>query len=49
MVTTLFSESLLQEREIHKLGSDGTVTVDVRVLAATNVHLEQYVKYKKFR
>lgn len=39
----------LQEREIHKLGSDRTVTVDVRVLAATNVHLEQYVKYKKFR
>lgn len=39
----------LQEREIHKLGSDRTFTVDVRVLAATNVHLEQYVKYKKFR
>lgn len=39
----------LQEREIHKLGSNGTVTVDVRVVAATNVHLEQFVKYKKFR
>lgn len=39
----------LQEREIHKLGSDSTATVDVRVIAATNVHLEQYVKYKKFR
>jgi transcriptional regulator with PAS, ATPase and Fis domain len=39
----------LQEREIHKLGCDSMVTVDVRVIAATNVHLEQYVKYKKFR
>ncbi|MGB9803049.1 sigma-54 interaction domain-containing protein [Desulfofundulus sp.] len=39
----------LQEREIQKLGSTRTILVDVRVIAATNVNLEQLVKYKKFR
>ncbi|SHJ71926.1 regulatory protein, Fis family [Desulfofundulus thermosubterraneus DSM 16057] len=39
----------LQEREIQKLGSRRTIFVDVRVVAATNVNLEQMVKHKKFR
>lgn len=39
----------LQEREIQKLGSRRTIFVDVRIVAATNVNLEQMVKYKKFR
>ncbi|MCL6638160.1 MAG: sigma 54-interacting transcriptional regulator [Firmicutes bacterium] len=38
----------LQDREIQKLGGK-PFAVDVRVVAATNVHLEQYVKYHKFR
>lgn len=39
----------IQERELQKLGSTKTRIVDVRVVAATNVNLEQMVKYKKFR
>lgn len=39
----------IQNKEIQKLGSNETVTVDVRIVAATNVNLEQLVKYKKFR
>ena len=40
---------VLQEREFTALGSTETVKVDVRVLAATNVDLEQLVKEAKFR
>ena len=40
---------VLQEREFIPLGSTETVKVDVRVLAATNVDLEQLVKEGKFR
>ena len=40
---------VLQEREFLPLGSTETVKVDVRVLAATNVELEQLVKEGKFR
>ena len=40
---------VLQEREFIPLGSTETVKVDVRVLAATNVDLEQLVKEAKFR
>ena len=39
----------LQLGEIQPVGSDETITVDVRVLAATNRELEMEVKNKKFR
>ncbi len=39
----------IQDREIQKLGSEETLISDVRIVAATNVNLEQLVKYKKFR
>jgi DNA-binding NtrC family response regulator len=40
---------VLQEREFLPLGSTESVKVDVRVLAATNVNLEQLVREGKFR
>ena len=40
---------VLQEREFLPLGSTETVRVDVRILAATNVDLEQLVREGKFR
>ncbi len=39
----------IQDREIQKLGSGETFISDVRIVVATNVNLEQLVKYKKFR
>lgn len=39
----------IQDREIQKLGSGETFISDVRIVAATNVNLDQLVKYKKFR
>ncbi|MFZ5632516.1 MAG: sigma-54 interaction domain-containing protein [Bacillota bacterium] len=39
----------IQDREIQKLGGGKTIISDVRVVVATNVNLEQLVKYKKFR
>lgn len=40
---------VLQEREIQRLGSSETIAVDVRVLAASNVDLQQKVAEGKFR
>ncbi len=40
---------VLQEREFLALGSTETIKVDVRVLAATNVDLEQLAQEGKFR
>ena len=40
---------VLQEQEFERLGSSETVRVDVRVIAATNVHLEQAVQERRFR
>ncbi|MGH9783201.1 MAG: sigma-54-dependent transcriptional regulator, partial [Terriglobia bacterium] len=40
---------VLQEREFLPLGSTETIKADVRVLAATNVDLEQLVREGKFR
>ncbi|MFZ5648606.1 MAG: sigma-54 interaction domain-containing protein [Bacillota bacterium] len=39
----------IQDREIQKLGRGETIVSDVRIVAATNVNLEQMVKYRKFR
>ena len=40
---------VIQEREIQRVGSDETLSVDVRILAATNRDLEEEVKNDKFR
>jgi len=40
---------VLQEREIDKVGGEGTIPVDVRVIAATNQDLWALVEQKKFR
>jgi two-component system response regulator HydG len=40
---------VIQEREIQRVGSDNTVKVDVRILAATNRNLEDDVTDGKFR
>jgi two-component system response regulator HydG len=39
----------IQEREIQRLGSDKTLQVDVRIIAATNRNLEDEVKQGQFR
>ena len=39
----------LQEREFERLGSSRTIRVDVRIIAATNQHLEQMVSDRQFR
>lgn len=40
---------VLQEKEIRRVGSNKTVSVDARVLAATNIPLETLIKEDKFR
>ena len=40
---------VLQEQEFERLGSSRTITVDVRVVAATNADLAELVADKKFR
>jgi DNA-binding NtrC family response regulator len=40
---------VLQEREIQRIGSSETISVDVRVIAATNADLQQKVEEGKFR
>ena len=40
---------VLQEREIERVGSSHSIAVDVRVLAATNRHLEGAVEHGTFR
>lgn len=40
---------VLQEKEIVPLGSGQTKNIDVRIVAATNVNLEELIKYNKFR
>ncbi|HQR38618.1 MAG TPA: sigma 54-interacting transcriptional regulator [Blastocatellia bacterium] len=39
----------LQEHEIQPLGEDRPITVDVRVIAATNRNLEEFVAERRFR
>lgn len=40
---------VLQERELERLGSNRTIKIDVRIVAATNRDLEQLVQERKFR
>ncbi len=40
---------VLQEREFQRIGSSATVTVDVRIVAATNANLEERIRQGKFR
>jgi len=40
---------VLQEREIQRLGSSDSIKVDVRVIAATNVELQERIRQGKFR
>ena len=40
---------VIQEKEIQPLGSNKTIKVDVRILAATNVDLKEKIKLKEFR
>jgi len=40
---------VLQEREFERLGSSRTIRTDVRLIAATNVHLPRMVAEKRFR
>ena len=40
---------VLQERELQRVGSSETVKVDARILAASNINLEQAVAQKRFR
>ncbi|MBQ4132751.1 MAG: sigma-54-dependent Fis family transcriptional regulator [Desulfovibrionaceae bacterium] len=39
----------IQEREVHPLGRDSPVSVDVRLIAATNRNLEEEVRAGRFR
>ena len=39
----------LQEREIRRVGATKSMPVDVRIIAATNLHLAEEVKAKRFR
>jgi len=40
---------VLQEREFERVGGNQTIKVDVRVIAATNRDLEEFMKAEKFR
>src|SRR5262249_30109337 len=40
---------VLQEQEFERLGSTGTIRVDVRVVAATNLNLLEMVRERRFR
>jgi DNA-binding NtrC family response regulator len=40
---------VLQEQQFERIGSDRTITVDVRVIAATNKDLAKYITDKSFR
>ncbi len=40
---------VLQEHELRPVGGTGSRKVDVRVIAATNVDLEEMVRQQKFR
>ncbi|MEQ1655654.1 MAG: sigma-54 dependent transcriptional regulator [Nitrospira sp.] len=39
----------IQEKEIRRVGANKPIAVDVRIIAATNLHLAEEVKAKRFR
>ncbi|MBX3236061.1 MAG: sigma-54-dependent Fis family transcriptional regulator [Nitrospiraceae bacterium] len=39
----------IQEKEIRRVGANKPISVDVRIIAATNLHLPEEVKSKRFR
>ena len=39
----------IQEKEIRRIGATKPISVDVRIIAATNLHLAEEVKAKRFR
>jgi len=40
---------VLQNREIERVGGEETISLDIRIIAATNRNLEEMVKERKFR
>jgi DNA-binding NtrC family response regulator len=40
---------VLQEREIERIGSNRPIKIDIRVIAATNIHLDEAVAQDRFR
>jgi PAS domain S-box-containing protein len=40
---------VLQDMEIHRLGGTKPIPIDVRIIAATNAHLETLIQEKRFR
>ena len=40
---------LLQEQQFERVGGNETITVDVRIISATNQNLEELIKAKEFR
>ena len=40
---------VMQDHEVRRVGSTSSIKVDVRIIAATNRDLEQFVKESKFR
>src|SRR3989442_13884874 len=40
---------VLQEQKVEPVGGTGSVTVDVRVIAATNKHLAEAIRERTFR
>ncbi|WP_413112620.1 sigma 54-interacting transcriptional regulator [Thaumasiovibrio sp. DFM-14] len=40
---------VLQERQVERLGSHRSITLDIRIIAATNVDLQQAVNERQFR
>ncbi|HBH79726.1 MAG TPA: sigma-54-dependent Fis family transcriptional regulator, partial [Nitrospira sp.] len=39
----------IQEKEIRRVGATKPISVDVRIIAATNLNLNEEVKHKRFR
>ena len=40
---------VIQEKKIERIGSNKSIDLDIKIIAATNVDLEQKIKEQKFR